>query len=139
MFWWIVCQLYHGIQDELNALFEAVDTAVSKAAFSEEKMIAQVRHITMLEHVLKHERFYRLMLTGDGFERFSVLLRKSLVERFERRFRQIGEPVPMPVALHMQLQAAGIVAMITWWLENDCPYTPSEMIKYVSEHINLVG
>jgi AcrR family transcriptional regulator len=131
--------LYHGIQDELSSLFEAVDTAANKATDLEEKDIVRIRHITLLEHVLKHEGFYRLMLTGNGFERFSVLLRKSLVEHFEQHFRQAGEPVPMPIALHIQLQAAGIVAMITWWLENDCPYTPIEMIRHVSEHINLVG
>jgi AcrR family transcriptional regulator len=131
--------LYHGIQDELTALFAAVDSAVDKSVEVEEKIVTQVRHIAVLEHVLKHEKFYRLMLTGNGFERFSTLLRKSLVERFERHFQQTEKPVTMPMALHIQLQAAGIVAMIAWWLENDCPFTPTEMIKHVSEHINLVG
>jgi AcrR family transcriptional regulator len=131
--------LFHGIQNELNALFEAVDGTAQHATNLEEKTNHQVRLITMLEYVRKREAFYRLMLTGDGFEKFSTMLRQSLVERFEQRLRHEGKAISMPMALHVHLQAAGIVSMIAWWLENDCPYTPEDLVKYALEHIDLVG
>src|SRR5436309_15254652 len=53
--------LFHGIQDELNALFEAVDKHVEM----EKEADNQLRLIAVFGHVLKHEDFYRLMLTGD--------------------------------------------------------------------------
>ena len=129
--------LLRGIQDELNALLEAVDVAVDKTVEMEEEAGTQAWLIAIFEHVLKQEGFYRLMLTGDGFSQFSTLLRKSLAERIEQRLRQEGKPMSTPVALHAQLQAAALVSMITWWLENDCPYTPTERIKNIYEHIDL--
>jgi AcrR family transcriptional regulator len=138
--------LFHGIQDELNALFEAVDGAVDTPVEMDEEADTRADTrawlIAVFEHVLKRERFYRLMLTGDRFSQFSALLRKAMAERLERRverrLRQEGKQMSIPVALHAQMQAAGLVSMISWWLENDCPYTPAEMIKNVYEHIELV-
>lgn len=130
--------LFHGIQEELNALFEAVDEVVDGSPEMDEGADARAWLIALFEHVLKKKGFYHLMLTGDGFSKFSTPLRKSLAERLERRLRQEGKQISTPMSLHAQLQAASIVSMITWWLENDCPYTPAEMIKNVYEHIDLV-
>ena len=129
--------LIHGIQDELNALFETVDVAVDKPEEMEEEADAQAWLIAVFEHVLKQEGFYRLMLTSDGFSQFSAVLRKSLAERLEPRLRQERKQMSIPMDLHAQLQASSLVSMITWWLENDCPYTPAEMIKNIYEHIDL--
>ena len=127
--------LFHGIQDELKALFEAVDKHVEM----EKEADNRARLIAVFEHVLKHEDFYRLMLTGDGFSKFNTLLRNAVAERLERNLRHEGKQMSMPMALHAQLAAAAIVRMIAWWLDNDCPYTPAEMIQYFDEHIDLVG
>jgi AcrR family transcriptional regulator len=120
--------LFHGIHDELNALIEALDAAVN----------TQARLIAVFEHVRSHERFYRLMLTGDGFTNFSTLLRKSLAQRLEQHHRHEGKHMALPLVLHAQLQAASLVAMIAWWLENNCPYSPTEMIEFFNEHIALI-
>jgi AcrR family transcriptional regulator len=127
--------LFHGIQDELNALFETVDRAVANAGETEEHTM---RLIAVFEHVLKRQGFYRLMLGGEGFGNFSSLLRKSLAERLLRRFQEEGLQMAMPMALHAQLQAAGIVTAVAWWLENDCPYTPIEMTDYLGVHFRLL-
>src|SRR5215216_5278082 len=76
--------LFHGIHDELNALVEAIDAAVNIPVVMEHAPDTQARLIAVFEHVLKHEGFYRLMLTGDGFSNFSTLLRKSLAQCLER-------------------------------------------------------
>lgn len=128
--------LYHGIQDELNALFEAVDMAMDKPS-EEEELDKRAWLIAVFEHVLEHEGFYRLMLTGDGSGKFNTLLRKSLAERLERRLGGEGHQMSIPVSLHAQWNAAAMVSMIAWWLENDCPFTPAEMINYIYEHIDL--
>jgi AcrR family transcriptional regulator len=127
--------LFHGIQDELRALFEAVD----KHGEMEKEADNQARLIAVLEHVRQRESFYRLMLIGDGFSKFSNLLRNAVAERLERNLRHEGQQLSVPITLHAQIAAASIVRMIAWWLENDCPYTPAEMIRYVSEHLHLVG
>jgi AcrR family transcriptional regulator len=127
--------LFHGIQDELNALFKAVDEHVEK----DKESGHPARLLAIFEHVREHESFYRLMLIGDGFSKFSTLLRNAIAERLERNLRHEGQHLSVPLALHAQVAAAAIVRMIAWWLENDCPYTPAEMIQYISEHLHLVG
>jgi len=130
--------LFHGLHDELNALIEAIDTAVDKSVEMEHPEDTKARLIAVFEHVRQHEGFYRLMLTGDGFTNFSTLLRKSLAQRLEQHHRHEGKQMSIPMALHAQLQAASLVSMIAWWLENNCPYTPDEMIRFFDEHIALI-
>jgi len=127
--------LFTGIQDELNALFEEFDSAVDKPLEVDKEPDMMARFVTLFEHVLKHERFYRLMFTGDGFSKFSTLLRKSLADRFERRLRREGKQTSLPIALNAQLHASAMVTMIAWWLENDCPYTPVEMTELLLRHL----
>ncbi len=127
--------LFNGIQDELNLLFEVHDSAVDKPLEMDKEPDTLARFVTVFEHVLKHERFYRLMFTGDGFSKFSTLLRKSLADRFERRLQREREQTSTPVTLHAQLHAAAIITMISWWLENDCPYTPVEMTELLQRHL----
>jgi AcrR family transcriptional regulator len=127
--------LLSGIQDELNLLFEVHDSAVSKPLEKDKEPDMITRFVTVFEHVLKHERFYRLMLTGDGFGKFSTLFRNSLADRFERRLRQDTKKRTMPIALDAQLHAAAMVTTISWWLENNCPYTPIEMTELLQGHL----
>jgi AcrR family transcriptional regulator len=129
--------LLHGIQGELNELFETVDKTMETSVERDEEADNRTTLTAVFEHVLKKEGFYRLMLTGDSFGQFSTLLRKSLAERLEKHLRDEGKQGSIPMDLHAQLQAASLVSMITWWLENDCPYTPAEMITHIYEHIDL--
>jgi AcrR family transcriptional regulator len=127
--------LAQGIQDQLAALFEALD-AVGETTDEETDMLTGL--VTVFEHVRSHEHFYRLMLCRDDFNNFSILLKKSLADRLKGRFQQHGIEVPMPIDLHAQIQAAAMVSMVIWWLENNCPYTPHEMMQYSGMHFNLV-
>ena len=130
--------LFHGIQDELNTLFAAVDRSGGQPSARGEEADIRAWLIAVFEHVLKQEGFYRLMLTDDGFSKFGTLLRKSLAEGLERRLLREGKQLSLPIALPAQVQAAALVSMIAWWLENDCPYPPAAMIKYIDEHLDLV-
>jgi len=127
--------LQSGIQDELNLLFEVHDSAVSKPLEKDKEPDMITRFVTVFEHVLKHERFYRLMLTGDGFSKFSTLFKNSLADRFERRLRQDAKRSSLPIALDAQLHAAAMITTISWWLENNCPYSPHEMTEILQRHL----
>jgi AcrR family transcriptional regulator len=127
--------LFHGIQDELTALFDSVHLSLAQDGEGDEHT---KRLIAVFEHVCQREAFYRLMLCGDGFGNFGGLLRKALAERLLLRFQAEGLQMGMPMSLHAQLQAAGIVTAITWWLENGCPYSPIEMSKTLAVHFALM-
>lgn len=130
--------LYHGIQDELNALFEAVDLAAEESVETGKEVDNRIRLIAVFEHVRNHEGFYRLMLVGDGSSKFNMLLRNAMALHLEQNFQHGGKPMSLPVNLHAQVGAAAIVQMLIWWLENDCHYTPSEIVQYIHEHFDLI-
>lgn len=130
--------LFHGVQDELNALAEVLDSAVDKPLEVNEEPDTMARLVMVFEHVRRHERFYRLMLGGNGYSKFNTLLRKSLADRLKRRIQQEAGQMAMPIDLHAQLQAAAMVGMLEWWLENDFPYTSVEMTQYLDVHFKLL-
>jgi AcrR family transcriptional regulator len=126
--------LYHGIQEELNALFDAVDQRMATQTGPGNR----VRMLAIVEHVGKREDFYRLMLTRDSFGKFDTLLRNAIAERLKQNLQYDGKSASMPLALHAQIAAAAIVRMLAWWLENNRPYSPAEMVQYMDEHLKLI-
>ena len=125
--------LFHGIQEELNALYKALDSAIGESAQTEETPDMFAHLVFVFEHVRQREAFYRLMLRNDDFSKFSTLLQKSLAERIAHRIQQEGKQTAMPIELYAQLSAAVMVSMIAWWLENDRPYTAVEMTQFLRQ------
>jgi AcrR family transcriptional regulator len=127
--------LMHGIQDEVKSFFEALNLPDEQPAPMTEEAEALPRLIKGFEHVLRNERFYRLMLCGDGVGQFYILFRKSLVEHFLRRSEAYAQrdnkAIFMRQTLRAQAHAGMLVSAIAWWLENDCPYTPAEMGRHL--------
>lgn len=129
--------LFHGMQDQLNALFDEVDARLDKSVTGLDKPQILPHLVILFEHILKHEQFYRLMLCGDGIGKFYVLFRKSLVERFmalsQEQFPQSTSKDTLRNALRAQSHVGALLGTISWWLENNCPYPPEEMAHYLWE------
>lgn len=131
--------LYHGMQDELNSLFDALNITVDQPTENTDASIAVMPLVIMFEHVLAHERFYRLMLGGSGISKFYALWQKSLANRLEDLFKHHRQwdanraAVPIPLRAH--LHAGAIISVIGWWLENDCLYKPAELAHYVWQEV----
>jgi len=130
--------LEHGIEEEIHALFASVEEKVKKPVSKETEGHTQAWLIAIFEHVFKQKNFYRLMLCDNGFSTFGKRLRKALAEHLERHFYHKWKTLALPIALYAQLHAASLVTMLAWWLENDCPYPPAEMIKHIHAHIDLI-
>nr|BBH86727.1 TetR family transcriptional regulator [Thermosporothrix sp. COM3] len=92
------------------------------------------RYELLLTHVLEHERFYRLMLCGNSVSEFHRLLRGYLADFIEAKHTESKKwehNVPLP--LFAQFHAGALISIIAWWLENDCPYTLTQMALYMEE------
>lgn len=129
--------LFHGIRDQLNTLFDEVDSHIHEAEAGAGEPDG-IPHLSLVfEHIRKNERFYRLMLCGDGVGKFYTLFRKFLAERLMGRLtghlHLEGDEDSMRMALHAQSHVGALLSSVTWWLENDCPYTPAEMARYLWE------
>jgi AcrR family transcriptional regulator len=129
--------LFHGMQDQLNALFQEVDERIDQSVEMRNESEILPHLVILFEHILRHERFYRLMLCGDGIGKFYRLFSKSLTERFLMRpqghLQRDESQDSLRSALHAQSHVGALLSTVTWWLENDCPYPPGEMAQYLWE------
>jgi AcrR family transcriptional regulator len=95
---------------------------------------ASLLFVRMFEHVAEHKRFYKLMLCGDGIGTFYMFMKNYLVEIADKRLRSLedaGKCFQAPLPVIAQLWAGAIISAISWWLENDLPYTPVQMAQYM--------
>lgn len=81
------------------------------------------------EHVAENVPFYRVMLSEHGPSGFAVRLRHYLARvgweiycqyMPELRGSTVGQAV-------MHAEAGSLIALISWWLENDMPFSAEEM------------
>lgn len=129
--------LFQGIQIQLNLLFEELHLPAGEPVEMSQQAQVLPLLVTIFEHVLRHERFYRLMLCNHDMGTFYPRFRKALVEHFlmrsEAHTRRDEQRVLLRSTLRAQVHAGVLVTTIAWWLEHDHPYTPAEMGQYLWE------
>ena len=130
--------LYHGMQDELNSLFESFNLPADQTSEIDDASNTVTRLVITFEHILAHENFYHLMLCGNGVGKFYSLWRTSLADRLKgllEKHQQQDKQSSVPLALRAQIHSGALISVIAWWLENDCPYTPGELAQYVWQEV----
>jgi AcrR family transcriptional regulator len=125
---------YHLLRKGMREVYEAlaVEADVLPDAFLADD--APPVFVGFFEHVEKHQRFYSLMLCGDGMSKFQGLLRTYLAELCEIRLYKAATDLPttaVPIPLLAQFCAGTVISTTTWWLENALPYPPRQMACYV--------
>jgi AcrR family transcriptional regulator len=81
-------------------------------------------------HVQSHYQLYKALVRGGGID----LIYKKAHERLRWNIEQhLGALVPAgqtpaaPLPLVADYMAGAIVTMMTWWLQNEMPYSPEQM------------
>jgi AcrR family transcriptional regulator len=86
------------------------------------------------QHVTKNASLYRIILRGEGTYTVSRRLRAIIVQACEtmihvmlkkEQLAALNPQAPMDVILNFL--AGAWLGLVTWWLENDRPYTEGEM------------
>jgi AcrR family transcriptional regulator len=90
--------------------------------------------VRLFEHVAEHERFYRLMLCGEGVARFQQMVKNYVAKVVQTRAAGVIPPSEsrgIPLEMHVQFFAGAVLSLLTWWLENDMPLSPRQMAQYL--------
>lgn len=90
--------------------------------------------VRLFEHADEHQRFYKLMLCGQGVGRFQKLVKEYIVEVASAKMRELApakKHVTIPIAMHVQFFAGAVLSLLAWWLENDMPFSPHQMAQYL--------
>jgi AcrR family transcriptional regulator len=85
----------------------------------------------LFEHAAAHRRVYRALVGKRGggviykhaHQDLSTLFR----EHFEEAIAARHLTPALPVEVVVQYVVSGLLALLTWWLDNDLPYTAEEM------------
>src|SRR5205807_5840432 len=90
--------------------------------------------IRLFEHAAQHQRFYKLMLCGEGIGRFQKLVKEYIAEVVSAKVRELtptNQHFAVPLAMHVQFVAGAVLSLLAWWLENDMPLSPRSMAQYL--------
>jgi AcrR family transcriptional regulator len=85
-------------------------------------------------HVASNARLYQIVLRGDGTYSVSRRLREIIVQASAEMIRvllerdKLGEINPqVPMDVFMNYLAGAWLGLITWWLENEMPYSAEQI------------
>jgi AcrR family transcriptional regulator len=85
------------------------------------------------QHVAQNVVFYRVLLRGEGthaaLQRLRQILAQAILELI-RHFTQRDEKElnpTIPIDVFLNSLAGAWVGLMSWWLEEDMPYSPEEM------------
>ncbi len=124
--------LHYRDKEELlvTSLKDIYDSLVQKL----QAMQSELRSIVIFEHAAEHKDLYRVMLSGQGASALARSVREYMVDAFQRQmglqFPMLGSQTPIPVEILANHIAGSLLALITWWLENNLPHSPETMARY---------
>lgn len=125
-----ICEEFIEKHETLLDMIDDPKTAVKKLRLSLDERI--------LYHIFTHARdnadLYKVMLRGEGSakasQRFSSIIVQETISRLER---VTGLKSKVPIKIFAVFFSGTLIELITWWLEEDQPYSIEEMVGYYQQ------
>ena len=132
---------YAGGKDELLAIsleemFDELVESVQDLVYEQSLEAAAQNPPSLLafKHVAEYNQLYKSLLGDKGvtsviYRTLNYIARISLkqLEGLKAERQLTDTPVPLEVAA--QHSAGSLFSMVSWWLQNDMPYSPEEMAR----------
>ncbi len=104
----------------------------------------------MLEHIRGHAKFFRVMLGKNGDPAFAGKIRQYIQRRIRRSMEEAVLSDKDSADLFLNYVSSGSVGALSWWLENEMPYSPEELAAILyrlivaglpsgKQHLNLAA
>lgn len=90
--------------------------------------------VKVFEHVSENALFYRVMLGKNGNPDFVEKIRNYIQMRIKNSLPSTLTVDETLLNLYIVYSAHASFGAVLWWLENDMPYSPEEMIR-VLQHL----
>ena len=144
---------YLHFRDKEELLMNAIDTMIEDflaqneaQPFPKRRLVQNVKYspegFTQYGHLIKqifihaqkNADLYKVMLRGEGskkaIQRLTEISKLEFLRRM-RNFPNLQSKVPLDVlAVHF---TGSILQLVTWWLEEDRPYSIDEMVDYFQQ------
>jgi AcrR family transcriptional regulator len=86
--------------------------------------------VRFFQHVQSHHQLYKALVRGGGIDRLFKKSRQYMRRNIEQHLAALipaGQAPAAPLPLVADYLAGAILSMLTWWLDNEMPYTPEQM------------
>lgn len=123
---------YHDKEDLLFSGFDELADDLHRQTLSAEE--SQVEHGHLLHslefftHACDNKELYMAMADSGGGDLIMDIARQHMQNHIQVHLNQypsIGDQIPLPVITNFL--AGSLLSLITWWLEQDLPYSSQEM------------
>lgn len=101
---------------------------------SNQRVFPQLAITLLLQHAAENARLYLPILRGEGTPRapahIRALIHQISLEYFARRGASSSEQSsPLLLQALINFFSSSLLGMLTWWLENNFPYSPEQMAE----------
>jgi AcrR family transcriptional regulator len=122
---------YLDKEDLLVSGFTQVFDTLSQEHHEAEKGVPQALPSLagFFRHVQEHHQLYKSLVRGGGIERLFKKSRQHMRRNIEQQLAELipAGQTPAVLPLVADYLSGTIMNMLTWWLDNEMPYTPDQM------------
>ncbi|MCB9455903.1 MAG: TetR/AcrR family transcriptional regulator [Anaerolineaceae bacterium] len=111
------------VYDDLNARVGEITPGGMMADGNPVELVA-------FQHVAEFADFYRVMLSSRGVAAFIIRVQHYLASVFQQHVQicfPAGLTSTVPIDILAYREAGALIGTLSWWLENEMPYPPTEM------------
>src|SRR3954454_11650685 len=86
--------------------------------------------VRFFQHVQSNHQLYKALVRGGGIDRLFKKSHQYMRRNIEQHLAELippGQPPAAPLPMVADYLAGAILSMLTWWLDNEMPYTPEQM------------
>ncbi len=106
---------------------------------------AYLPSLALFRHTQKQHHLYKAMIGGRGIEIVVKAIQEGITAHALAHFEgaeRAGKRLAVPIEILTTHLASSLQTLLTWWLDNDMPYSPEQMnemfLQLVTEGINAV-
>ncbi|MFE6139585.1 MULTISPECIES: TetR/AcrR family transcriptional regulator [Bacillus] len=141
---------YRHYEDKEDLLNQSIDKMLrelfgdASKFYSVTKDPHELQHYVALhifEHIARSNKFFHVMLIKKGIPNFIQYLKDFIFQFYDHMILETNvkeEELPVTKEMIVSYISAAYIGVISWWLENDMPCSPSSMAKQMIQ-INLQG
>ncbi len=128
--------LMDSLEQQFDALVERLEVEKNGRPMWENSVTMRL----IFEYVAENARLYKVLLgpQGQGYVMYRVLNYIAQVDEGELQAAFGDDALPVPNVILARHFAGALFALISWWLEEDMPYSPTYMAETIQQ-LCLVG
>ncbi len=139
--------LHYKDKDELlykslEAVFDDLVSQMEPYPIDEWPLAGERLSGMAFRHAAENAHLYKIILSGQGgtsiAQRIREYIAQTSIHIIKTHYAQYIGDSPVPIEVLSNYIASSMMGMITWWLENDQPYTADEM-HYFFQQLNFRG